>query len=194
MRFFIFLIDILLPLLLVGTISYVVYKYIGIVSSRKKWLKEASLDRDNRYNLSFSDIMEDWEKFVYFSNNNIPVEVVEGLAKVTDSLKNIENKARTESWFFDKNKLPQSFYPVSDILYKHFPDLISEYFEIPKKIADTKINYQGKTATQLLIENSQILVSTIESKTQELFDENINKMTSQQIHFKEKFSSKELEL
>lgn len=193
MRFFIFLIDILLPLITVGTISYVIYKYISIVSSRKKWIKDTISHKNNRYDLSFSEIMEDWAKFVYFSHESMPAEVIEGLKKVTDSLQSIEIKAKTENWFEVKHKLPQSFYSVSDIIYKHFPDLISEYLEIPKKIADNKKNYQGKTATQLLIENSQILVSTIENKAQELFDENINKMTSQQIHFKDKFD-KELEL
>ena len=193
MRFFIFLIEILLPIITVGTISYVIYKYINIVSSKKKWLKDAVFHKNNRYDLSFSEILEDWAKFVYFSNENMPYEVIEGLKKITDSLQSIEIKAKTEHWFHDKLKLPHSFYPVADIIYKHFPDLISEYLEIPKKIADTKKNYQGKTATQLLIENSQILVNTVESKTQQLFEENINKMTSQQIHFKDKFD-KEMEL
>ena len=86
----------------------------------------------------------------------------------------------------------QVFYPVVDILYKHFPDLINEYLEIPKKIADTKINLQGNTATDLFIDNSKLLVHTIEAKTQELFDENLNKMTSHRIHFKDKFEELKL--
>lgn len=194
MRFFIFLIDILLPLLFVGTISYVIYKYITITSSRKKWLQETSFKKDNRYSLPLSEILEDWAKFIFFSNANIPNEVILGLAKVTESLQSLENKAKTEHWFTEKNKLPHSIYPLVDILYKHFPDLINEYLEIPKKIADSKKNHQGKNATQLLIENSQLLVNTVEIKIQELFDENLNKMTSQQIHFKDKFADNELEL
>jgi hypothetical protein len=194
MRFFALLIEVILPLLLIGTITFVIYKYMTLASSKKQWLKELHSRKDKRYKLSFNEIQEDWAKFFFFSNSNLPPEVMSDLAKVTQALQSISNKAIGDKWDVEENKLPRELYPVVDVLYKHFPDLINEYRQIPKNIADNKKNLAGKTATQLLIENSQLLVTTVENKIQELFTDNLNKMTSQQYHFKDKFEEKELEL
>jgi len=188
MRFFALLVEILLPLLLIGTITYVAYSYLKLSSSKKNWLKTLEERKESRHSLSFNEIQEDWAKFIFFSNQNLPPEVIEGLARVTKSLEGIAIKAQGEKWDTEHNKLPQVLYPVVDILYKHFPDLVHEYHEIPKSVADNKKTFQGKTATQLLIENSAMLVTSFENKIQALFEENLNKMTSQQYHFKTKFA------
>lgn len=194
MRFFVFLIDIFLPLLLVGTITFTIYKYMVLSSSKKKWLKGLQSHKDKRHKLSLTEIQEDWAKFFFFSNSNLPPEVINNLSKITQMLQDISNKAIGDKWDTEENNLPRELYPLVDILYKHFPDLINEYREIPQNIAKNSKNLQGKTATQLLIENSQLLSTTVEHKIKELFTDNLNKMTSQQYHFKDKFEEKELEL
>lgn len=192
MRILFVLFDLLIPVF-IFLMLYFAYKNFTKKKTNKEyqeWYHNIENKIKNRHKIPFSQYISDWKQFMEIFGRNIPTSSYQNFRIIEETLQSLEAKSQVEN--FDVNK-PQQIYMIADIVYKHSPELVNEFVQLPKTLTDKK-NEQGKSPIDLINENTTILAASCKDITATLFENNLQKMRVQQAYFNSKFSEhKEME-
>lgn len=193
MRILLVLFELLIPFTFVF-IFYFIYKNIISISNYKndeKWDNYINKNRENRHSIEFSQYLPDLQQFLFSLAKKIPLNSYENLKKNVENIESLQAKSQVED-FNSKNR-PQQINLIADILYKHIPDTVNEFVQLPKSLANLK-NEQGKSPIDLINMNTFILSKSCNEITLSLFENNLQKMKIQQYYLKNKFSQETKEM
>lgn len=178
-----------MPLALASFIFYAGYKYLSIKSSYKTWHKKVTALANVRNTIPFIELRSEFNEFLNICKSyHLPETSVNNLNSIASNLEDLMKKANADSWANDVRTQPPEIHLISDITYKHVPDLVIEFIQIPDSMKNKKSVHNNKSAVDLLNENTKILALSCQEITEHLFDDNVRKMAIQQVHFKNKFA------
>ena len=151
----------------------------------EKWKSNFLNRKEKRYSIDPENFADDFDEILDYFNSQLPAISQKNLNNILTQLNHIEAKSLKNNYLLPDTKRKQ----LADIIYKMNPEFIEQYIQIPKKIALTKTNNQGKNAVQLINENTKLLSNAVEKISDELFSENITKMSVQQKYANQKFNN-----
>lgn len=186
MRLIALMIEFLLPFILVGGAITIFYRYYKFNTAYKSWKNQKEKIRLNYHTFSFDKLQEDWKNFVSLFKKYTPTSSQKYFDSITQNIEELQKKAQTENW--DKSR-PTQIRPLYDIVYSHIPDLVEEIMEMPKSLASTKTNYEGKTATQLFEENMALLSQSTKEIVEQTFSDNLKELSVHKLYLQKKFGS-----
>jgi hypothetical protein len=187
MRILFVLFDLLVPILIL-LIVFFAYKSLTRKNTSKayqSWYKNLQVKTQNRHSIAFSQYLTDWQSFMDLFSRSVPTTSYHNLRVIQETLESLQAKSQVEN--FDSKNKPQQILMISDIVYKHAPELISEFVQLPKSLVDRK-NEQGKSPIDLINENTTILATSCKEIAETLFDKNLQKLRVQQAYLNNKFS------
>ena len=187
MRILFLLFDLLIPILIFGMLYFGYKSFTQKKSSKayQNWYKNRQSNNKNRHNILFTQYLTDWQSFMELFGRNIPTDSYQNLLIIQETLESLQAKSYIDN--FDSKNKPQQILMIADIVYKHAPELISEFVQLPKNLIDRK-NEQGKSPVELINENTTILATFCKEIAITLFEKNLQKMRVQQAYFNSKFS------
>ena len=187
MRILFLLFDLLIPILIFGMLYFGYKSFTQKKSSKayQNWYKNRQSNDKNRHNILFTQYLTDWQSFMELFGRNIPTASYQNLLIIQETLESLKAKSYIDN--FDSKNKPQQILMIADIVYKHAPELISEFVQLPKNLIDKK-NEQGKSPVELINENTTILATFCKEIAITLFEKNLQKMRVQQAYFNSKFS------
>lgn len=187
MRILFLLFDLLIPVLIFGMLYFGYKSFTQKKSSKayQNWYKNRQSNNKNRHNILFTQYLTDWQSFMELFGRNIPTDSYQNLLIIQETLESLQAKSYIDN--FDSKNKPQQILMIADIVYKHAPELISEFVQLPKNLIDRK-NEQGKSPVELINENTTILATFCKEIAITLFEKNLQKMRVQQAYFNSKFS------
>lgn len=187
MRILFLLFDLLIPVLIFGMLYFGYKSFTQKKSSKayQNWYKNRQSNNKNRHNILFTQYLTDWQSFMELFGRNIPTASYQNLLIIQETLESLQAKSYIDN--FDSKNKPQQILMIADIVYKHAPELISEFVQLPKNLIDRK-NEQGKSPVELINENTTILATFCKEIAITLFEKNLQKMRVQQAYFNSKFS------
>ena len=187
MRILFLLFDLLIPILIFGMLYFGYKSFTQKKSSKayQNWYKNRQSNDKNRHNILFTQYLTDWQSFMELFGRNIPTASYQNLLIIQETLESLQAKSYIDN--FDSKNKPQQILMIADIVYKHAPELISEFVQLPKNLIDKK-NEQGKSPVELINENTTILATFCKEIAITLFEKNLQKMRVQQAYFNSKFS------
>lgn len=187
MRILFVLFDLLIPILIFGMLYFGYKSFTQKKSSKayQNWYKNRQSNNKNRHNILFAQYLTDWQSFMELFGRNIPTASYQNLLIIQETLESLQAKSYIDN--FDSKNKPQQILMIADIVYKHAPELISEFVQLPKNLIDRK-NEQGKSPVELINENTTTLATFCKEIAITLFEKNLQKMRVQQAYFNSKFS------
>ena len=183
MRIIFLLLELLIFLAITSSIVYASYK-ISLNKKSKIIKKEFLNKKENRYFIDTDNFADDFEDIINFYFEKLPYKSQQNLNLILKNLNHIEAKSLKNSDLLN-NKIKQQ---LADIIYKMTPEFLEQYVQIPKHLLSKYKNNNGKNPNQLIDDNTTILALAVAKITDELFAENITKMSSQQKYANQKFN------
>lgn len=184
MRSFVFLL-MSVPLLLIASSMYLLYRYVKDKKNHKEFEKKITKDVENRYKKEYDIVIADFKELAEVYVPLVPSDVGSKLINIKHSLEKILLKMKSEDALVIKKS--GEYYALMDLIYKHIPQTLKEYVEVPRDIAVKKKSVQGKTAVDLLKESAKYWDVSISEIVDGFFEDNMENLSVQKRYMENKF-------
>lgn len=137
---------------------------------RRKFLSLFQSSKNEEPQVSPSDLIDALNRFVQSIHKRVPTEVFSLVSSIRDSILQIIPQIS------DINSSEPYVFSIRRTIESYLPEAVENYLKLPVSTARYEVIKDGKTATDLLIEQLEILDQEMKEIVQDLSQNNVQKM------------------